>query len=80
MRTRRLARGGGPVVDSPCTANRFDPAGHRQEVEDPDRAGEMDRILERFGEVQEEYEHLDGYALEAQAREVAATIGRASRA
>src|ERR1700752_3405269 len=25
---------------------------------DPDRAGEMDRILERFGEVQEEYENL----------------------
>ncbi len=29
-------------------------------MEDPDRANEMDRILERFGEVQEEYEHLDG--------------------
>ena len=27
----------------------------------------MDRILERFGEVQEEYEHLGGYTLEAQA-------------
>src|SRR6202022_3437108 len=25
---------------------------------DPDRAGEMDAILARFGEVQEEYEHL----------------------
>src|SRR6187397_446798 len=37
---------------------------------DPDRAGEMDTILERFGEVQEEYEHLGGYALESQAREV----------
>ena len=30
----------------------------------------MDSILARFGEVQEEYEHLGGYALEAQAREV----------
>ena len=27
---------------------------------DPERAGDMDRILERFGEVQEEYEHLGG--------------------
>src|SRR5579862_6443128 len=33
-------------------------------MEDPARAAEMDRILARFGEVQEEYEHLDGYALE----------------
>ena len=35
----------------------------------------MDRILERFGEVQEEYEHLGGYALEAQAREVLHGLG-----
>src|SRR5262245_65235590 len=37
---------------------------------DPAQAGNMDRILARFGEVQEEYDHLGGYALEAQAREV----------
>jgi ATPase subunit of ABC transporter with duplicated ATPase domains len=42
---------------------------------DPERAGEMDRILARFGEVQEEYEHLGGYALEAQAREVLHGLG-----
>src|SRR5262245_53844091 len=36
---------------------------------------EMDRILARFGEVQEEYEHLGGYALEAQAREVLHGLG-----
>src|SRR5579859_2494806 len=35
-------------------------------MEDPGRAPELDQILERFGHVQEEYEHLDGYALEAQ--------------
>src|ERR1700736_3876048 len=34
---------------------------------DPDQSDDMDRILARFGEVQEEYEHLGGYALEAQA-------------
>src|SRR5271168_5230726 len=44
-------------------------------MEDPARADEMDRILERFGEVQEEYEHLNGYALEAQAREVLHGLG-----
>jgi ATPase subunit of ABC transporter with duplicated ATPase domains len=36
---------------------------------------EMDRILARFGEVQEEYEHLGGYTLEAQAREVLHGLG-----
>ena len=42
---------------------------------DPARASEMDRILSRFGEVQEEYEHLGGYGLEAQAREVLHGLG-----
>ena len=44
-------------------------------MSDPGQAGEMDRILARFGEVQEEYEHLGGYALEAQAREVLHGLG-----
>ena len=42
---------------------------------DPDRADDMDRILARFGEVQEEYDHLGGYTLEAQAREVLHGLG-----
>src|SRR5437667_11536934 len=42
---------------------------------DPVRAVDMDRILTRFGEVQEEYEHLGGYALEAQARVVLSGLG-----
>ena len=42
---------------------------------DPARADEMDAILEWFGHVQEEYEHLDGYTLEAQAREVLHGLG-----
>src|SRR6476619_4060005 len=44
-------------------------------MEDPERADDMDRILAHFGEVQEEYEHLGGYALEAQAREVLHGLG-----
>jgi len=44
-------------------------------LEDSARAAEMDAILERFGEVQEEYEHLHGYTLEAQAREVLHGLG-----
>jgi ATPase subunit of ABC transporter with duplicated ATPase domains len=47
---------------------------HRS-MEDPEQGHAMDRILERFGEVQEEYEHLGGYALEAQAREVLHGLG-----
>ncbi|HEX4914907.1 MAG TPA: ABC-F family ATP-binding cassette domain-containing protein [Vicinamibacterales bacterium] len=47
----------------------------QQAMSDPSRAGEMDKILERFGEVQEEYDHLGGYALESQAREVLHGLG-----
>ena len=42
---------------------------------DPERADEMDTILARFGEVQEEYEHLGGYALENRTREVLHGLG-----
>ena len=42
---------------------------------DPARADDMDKILARFGEVQEEYDHLGGYALESQAREVLHGLG-----
>jgi ATPase subunit of ABC transporter with duplicated ATPase domains len=44
-------------------------------MNDPAQADDMDRILARFGEVQEEYEHLGGYGLEAQAREVLHGLG-----
>jgi ATPase subunit of ABC transporter with duplicated ATPase domains len=45
------------------------------EMSDPAKADDMDRILDRFGHVQEEYEHLGGYALESQAREVLHGLG-----
>ncbi len=41
---------------------------------DPDQAGDMDAIVERYGEVQGRFEELDGYALEARAREVLAGL------
>src|SRR5215467_6314267 len=44
-------------------------------MQDPAQADAMDQILSRFGEVQEEYEHLGGYSLEAQAREVLHGLG-----
>jgi len=47
----------------------------QQAMSDPARAADLDRILARFGEVQEAYQHLGGYALESQAREVLHGLG-----
>jgi len=41
---------------------------------DPDRADEMEAIIEQYGEVQHRFEELDGYALEGRAREVLAGL------
>ena len=41
---------------------------------DPDRLDEMDALVERYGEVQHRFEELDGYALDARAREVLAGL------
>jgi ATPase subunit of ABC transporter with duplicated ATPase domains len=41
---------------------------------DPSRA-DYDQVLERFGAVQEEYQHLGGYEVEARAREVLHGLG-----
>src|ERR1700680_4454696 len=42
---------------------------------DQGRAADIDAILARFGEVQEEYEHLGGYALENRTREILLGLG-----
>src|SRR5437667_11495648 len=44
-------------------------------MSDPDQADQMDKILTRFGDVQEEYDHLGGYALEARTREILHGLG-----
>ncbi|MGV4791706.1 ATP-binding cassette domain-containing protein [Rhizobium sp. F40D2] len=53
-------------------------AGELRELEaamaDPEQADDMDKIIERYGEVQARYEELDGYALEGRAREVLAGL------
>jgi len=46
---------------------------------DPERADEMDSILERFGEAQAEYQDLGGYEIEARAREVLHGLGFEAR-
>ena len=42
---------------------------------DPDRGDELEAILERFGHVQEEYQHLGGYELEARAKACLSGLG-----
>jgi len=41
---------------------------------DPDQADDLERLVERYGEVQGRFEELDGYALEGRAREVLAGL------
>jgi ATPase subunit of ABC transporter with duplicated ATPase domains len=42
---------------------------------DPDRADEMEKLVERFGHVQARFDELGGYALESRAREILAGLG-----
>ncbi len=45
---------------------------------DPDRADEMEDLLERYGQAQAKWSELDGYALDARAREILAGLGFAN--
>ena len=42
---------------------------------DPSRMDELDALVTRFGEVQARFDELDGYGLEARAREILAGLG-----
>jgi ATPase subunit of ABC transporter with duplicated ATPase domains len=42
---------------------------------DPARADEMEKLVERFGEVQARFDELGGYALESRAREILKGLG-----
>jgi len=65
-----VMEGAGPVSAVAAELKELEAA-----MTDPDRAGEMEQILERYGEVQARFEELDGYALDARAREVLAGLG-----
>jgi ATPase subunit of ABC transporter with duplicated ATPase domains len=47
----------------------------QHDMSHPDNADSMERILDRYGDVQHRYESLGGYGLEAQAREVLHGLG-----
>src|SRR3954447_8394024 len=61
--------GAGPVSAVAAELHQLETA-----MADPERAGEMDDIIARYGEVQHRFEELDGYALEGRAREVLAGL------
>jgi ATPase subunit of ABC transporter with duplicated ATPase domains len=46
-----------------------------QALANPDRAAEMEALVDRFGEVQSRYDALGGYGLEGKAREILAGLG-----
>ncbi|MBK7862177.1 MAG: ABC-F family ATP-binding cassette domain-containing protein [Archangiaceae bacterium] len=45
------------------------------DLADPDKADQMEKLVERFGEVQARFDALGGYALEGRAREILAGLG-----
>ncbi|WP_373045302.1 ABC-F family ATP-binding cassette domain-containing protein [Vulgatibacter sp.] len=62
--------GAGPISEVGAELKELEHA-----LADPDRADEMERLIERFGEVQARFEELDGYSLEGKAREILAGLG-----
>ena len=42
---------------------------------DPSRTGELEQLIERFGQAQARFDELGGYALESKAREILAGLG-----
>jgi len=62
--------GVGPVSDVAAELRELEVA-----MADPARADEIDKLIERFGVAQSRFEELDGYALDARAREILAGLG-----
>ncbi|MET7246598.1 ABC-F family ATP-binding cassette domain-containing protein [Methylobacterium sp. EM32] len=61
--------GAGPVSEIATELREIETA-----LADPDRADEMEALVERYGEVQGRFEELGGYALEGRAHEVLAGL------
>jgi ATPase subunit of ABC transporter with duplicated ATPase domains len=62
--------GAGAVAEAAAELKHLEEA-----LADPARAGELDKLLERFGEAQARFDELGGYALDARAREILAGLG-----
>ena len=66
--------GVGPVSEVAAELKELEAAMADPALSEPDRADEMQAIIERYGEVQQRFSELDGYALESRAREVLAGL------
>ncbi|MCF8477022.1 MAG: ATP-binding cassette domain-containing protein [Pseudolabrys sp.] len=66
--------GVGPVSEVGAELKDLEAAMSDPVLADPDRADEMNAVIERYGEVQHRFQALDGYALEGKAREVLAGL------
>ncbi|MDI1345829.1 MAG: ABC-F family ATP-binding cassette domain-containing protein, partial [Pseudolabrys sp.] len=66
--------GVGPVSAVAAELKELEAAMADPDLAEPDRADEMQTIIERYGEVQHRFQELDGYALESRAREVLAGL------
>jgi ATPase subunit of ABC transporter with duplicated ATPase domains len=62
--------GAGPVSELATELHNLEHA-----MADPDRADELEKLVDRFGHVQARFDELGGYALEARAREIMAGLG-----
>ena len=62
--------GAGPVSDVAMELAELEHA-----MADPERMDEMDELVERYGHVSARYQDLDGYSLDARAREILAGLG-----
>jgi ATPase subunit of ABC transporter with duplicated ATPase domains len=62
--------GAGPVSEAAAQLHALEHA-----MADPERADEMEQIIEDFGHAQARFDELGGYALEAKAREILAGLG-----
>ncbi|MFT4570273.1 MAG: ATPase subunit of ABC transporter with duplicated ATPase domains, partial [Candidatus Binatia bacterium] len=65
-----VMNGAGPVSEVATEMGELELA-----LADPDRIDELDKLVERYGEVQSRFEDLGGYELDARAREVLAGLG-----
>jgi ATPase subunit of ABC transporter with duplicated ATPase domains len=59
----------------PLSAAAHELHGLEAAMADPERADELDALVERYGEVHARFESMGGYALESRAREVLAGLG-----
>jgi len=62
--------GAGPVSQVAAELHELEHA-----LADPERADELEALVERFGQVQARFDELGGYALESRAREILAGLG-----